>query len=375
VHFVAEHLAYLLVLRRQVQNEKEVQEANNRSTWPAMGVPKANNLKRASCKLWLAYKMPLKLYVQAEREAENIVHCMPLFCLQLTGPRVQDHIPWGKFLKFKSNCHVPKCVHALTMPLQSWDLIISGHKHLLRAVKADGGDGRFEPLETKVGCYCFNQNCFGDKSGIGCWWCVELVTEKGGDIPDEIEPGVCHFDCRICKCNCQATFEEIKRNQILNGLRKNVEKGKPIKMAESKREGGWSLFFDYVKNNLNNYSVQEFQQVDSLSKNEVIQDLFTNTSIVVLHNTSIQCNPNVMQGLQGIIPGCCTNVEVTLVAGGKKVSISIQQARKELKGQKKSPPEVPSLKDHTPPTSNFMSNAGNCVHCNGLSKVAINPHR
>jgi hypothetical protein len=36
---------------------------------------------------------------------------------------------------------------------------------------------------------------------------------------------------------------------------------------------------------------------------------------------------------------------VTPIAGGKKVSFSIQQARKELKGQKKSPPEVLSLKD------------------------------
>ncbi len=375
VRFVAEHLAYLMVFWRQMEKEKEVQEANDRSTRSATGVPKANNLKRAFSKLWLAYETPLKLYLQAEREAENMVHCTPLLCLQLTGPRAQDHIPWGKFPKFESNCPVPECGHASTMPLQSQDLIISGDERLCRAAEADGGDGRFEPLETKVGCYCFNQNCFGYESGIGCWWCVELATEKEGDVPDEIEPGVCRFDCSICKCNCQAAFEESKRNQISNGLWKNAEKGKPIKTAESKREGGWSLFFDYVKNNLDNYSVQEFQQVDSRSENEVIPDVFTNISIDVLHNTSIQCNPNFMRGLQGIIPGCCTNVEVTPVAGWKKVSISIQQARKELKGQKKSPPEVPSLEDHTPPASNFMSNAGNHAHRNGLRKVAINPCR
>ncbi len=125
------------------------------------------------------------------------------------------------------------------MPLQSQDSIISGDECLRRAAEADEGDCRFERLETKVGCYCFNQNCFGDESRIGCWWCVELVTEKGGDVPDEIEPGVCHFNCRICKCDRRVTFEESKHNQISNGLRKNAEKGKPIKMAESKREGGW----------------------------------------------------------------------------------------------------------------------------------------
>ena len=33
--------------------------------------------------------------------------------------------------------------------------------------------------------------------------------------------------------------------------------------------------------------------------------------------------------------------------------MSIAAARMELKGQRKNPPEVPSLEDHTPPISNF----------------------
>jgi hypothetical protein len=56
-----------------------------------------------------------------------------------------------------------------------------------------------------------------------------------------------------------------------------------------------------------------------------------------------------MQGLQGIIRGCCTNVKITPITGGKKVSMSMQQARKKLKGQRKNLPQVPSLKDHMPP--------------------------
>ncbi len=61
VHFVAEHLAFLLVLRKQVEKEKEVQEASNRTTRsssPSKGVPKASDLKRAFCKLWEAYPPP-----------------------------------------------------------------------------------------------------------------------------------------------------------------------------------------------------------------------------------------------------------------------------------------------------------------------------
>jgi hypothetical protein len=58
------HSAFLLVLCRQVEKEKEVQEASKeQSTWDSLsstGVPKANNLKRAFRKLWSAYKKPLK---------------------------------------------------------------------------------------------------------------------------------------------------------------------------------------------------------------------------------------------------------------------------------------------------------------------------
>ena len=66
----------------------------------------------------------------------------------------------------------------------------------------------------------------------------------------------------------------------------------------------------------------------------------------------------------------------TLASDGKKVSISIQQARKELKGRgaaRKNPPEMPSFDDNTPPASNFLSNAGNRVHRNRLSSAPLQP--
>jgi len=48
---------------------------------------------------------------------------------------------------------------------------------------------------------------------------------------------------------------ENKRHTIANGLKKNGMKNKPIETRESQREGGRSLFFDYVRNNLDNYSI------------------------------------------------------------------------------------------------------------------------
>jgi hypothetical protein len=118
VRFVAEHLAHLLVLQRQVEKEKEARLKVEQSTRSASkGVPKATHLKRAFRKLWAIYATPLKLYMQAERDEANMVHHTPSLSLQLTGAHNQDHVPWGKWTKYKSNC--PVCTHALTMPMQS----------------------------------------------------------------------------------------------------------------------------------------------------------------------------------------------------------------------------------------------------------------
>ena len=90
----------------------------------------------------------------------------------------------------------------------------------------------------------------------------------------------------------------------------------------------------------------------------------------------MQCNPHVMRGLQDIIPGLWMNIKMTPARGGKKVSISIQQARKELKGHgaaRKNPPEMPSFNNHTPLASNFLSNSGNCAHRNRLSSAPLYP--
>jgi hypothetical protein len=81
VRFVVEHLAILLVLRRQVEKEKEARVEVERSTRSALkGAPKATPLKRAFQKLWAFYEPSLKLYTQAERDTENVVHRTPSLC-------------------------------------------------------------------------------------------------------------------------------------------------------------------------------------------------------------------------------------------------------------------------------------------------------
>jgi hypothetical protein len=254
VRFVAEHLALLLVLQRQVKKEKEARVEVEQSTWSASkGAPKATLLKRAFRKLWALYAMPLKLYTQAERDAENIVHRTPSLSLQSTGARDQDHVPWGKWTKYELNC--PVCTHASTMPMQSHEGVNAADARLCKAAKANGSNGKFEVTEMKVGCYCWGQNCFGDRDGIGCWKCVNLAMKEGELSADAVETGVCCFDCNVCRCSCQAIFVENKCHTIANGLKKNAMKCKPIETCKSQREGSRSLFFDYGKNNLDNYSI------------------------------------------------------------------------------------------------------------------------
>ena len=78
LRFVAEHLALLLVLRRQVEKEKEARLEVVRSTWSdSGGAPKATPLKSALQNLWAVYETSLKLYTQAERDEENMVHHTP----------------------------------------------------------------------------------------------------------------------------------------------------------------------------------------------------------------------------------------------------------------------------------------------------------
>jgi hypothetical protein len=102
-------------------------------------------------KLWAKYEQPLKLYIQAQKEAESVVHRTPSLCLQLTGTRDQDHVPWGKWAKFESNC--PVCKHASMMPMQSREAINAADALLHEEAKANGGDGKFEAAVNKVGCY------------------------------------------------------------------------------------------------------------------------------------------------------------------------------------------------------------------------------
>ena len=59
------------------------------------------------------------------------------------------------------------CVHASTMPMQSREDVNAANARLREDAEANNGDGKFEGMVTKVGCYCYGQNCFGDELALG----------------------------------------------------------------------------------------------------------------------------------------------------------------------------------------------------------------
>jgi hypothetical protein len=74
--------------------------------------------------------------------------------------------------------------------------------------------------------------------------------------------------------------------------------------GQVKEEGGWLLFFDFVKNNLNNYSIQEFQKVDSHSENEVIRmssPTHPSMSCTTLLYSAIQMSCKALSGLPLVV--------------------------------------------------------------------------
>ena len=295
--FVAENLSLLLVIRRVVEKDKETRraEVTNRAATrsgsaPGTGVPKATKVMRAIRKLWAAYKPSLKLHVQVQKDAENVVHRTPSLTLQLNGTRDQDHVPWGKWAKCESNC--PVCKHASTMSMQSCKAINNADALLMVAM----GNLKRRPTRLAATVLGRTQNCYGNDDGIGCWWCVVLARRKD-DLPFvEVEPGVCQFDCHICKCNCQATFQENKRHTIANGLEKSAkQRTKPSETRKSLNKEGRLMYFNYVKNALENNS-SELQDVDYRSEDEQANDAITRTAIDVLGNSRLQSDPYVMRG-------------------------------------------------------------------------------
>ncbi len=329
---MAKTLALLLVLFRQTEKEKEQWEnelaaqfalaKSTKSRTPKAtalkhGTPKATALKRAFRKLWNTYQPSLKLYLKAEEDRKKVVHRTPSLSYQATGAHTQDHFQWGQWPKYESGC--PVCLHPSTMRLQSQEEIDTADARQCAENMENNVIGT-KGVATKTGCYCYDQNCHGDENGIGCWKCTKLAFS--GVAPSMLDETVLGFLCRIgrdvCHCVCQVTFDESRRYTISNAIMSEVQTASR-ETQELLDKGGCTLFFNYIKNTLNNNIVCKQQSADSCSRVDVLMDTATKTAIEVLHDDDIHANPHVKCGLQGIIPGCRNMVSIH--TNGKKVSM------------------------------------------------------
>jgi hypothetical protein len=93
-------------------------------------------------------------------------------------------------------------------------------------------------------------------------------------------------------------FNESRGYTISNAIMSKV-KTTSCETQELLDEGGPTLFFNYIKNSLNNniLIVYERQSADSHSSIDVLMDTATKTAIEMLHDNDIHTNPHVWRGL------------------------------------------------------------------------------
>ena len=131
-------------------------------------MPKANNLKREFCKLLVGIRdAPQALCADQEGSREYCPsHYVSLSTADGPDMRTGPCSLWGRCAKFELNC--PICKHAAMMPLRLPDEINANDACLHATAVANGGNGKFNATENKVGCSCYGQNCYGDEHGIRC---------------------------------------------------------------------------------------------------------------------------------------------------------------------------------------------------------------
>ena len=137
------------------------------------------------------------------RLKQNKIYKTPTLNYQASGVRQQDQVPFKVEKLDLANC--PSCFLRCTMALEDHAALNAANEARRSASK----DGKFEARSTVHGCYAFDQNCYGNAAGLGCWACQDKVR-RGVQPRATSTPGACAFACEICASDCQATFQEIK---------------------------------------------------------------------------------------------------------------------------------------------------------------------
>ena len=86
------------------------------------------------------------------------------------------------------------------------------------AASVAGGDGKFDGLSSKHGCFCHAIHCRGQQNGGNCPECK--MRAQQGEIQAVVGPGQCPYNCSTCSCMCKVVFEEQHRHTISFALKR-----------------------------------------------------------------------------------------------------------------------------------------------------------
>jgi hypothetical protein len=167
VDFITDKMALLLKLNEQVVKEKKAREI-------AMGKQgKAGPQKKL---LWTIrtlvkrYGKSLLLHNEAQCCKENTCMKMPSLNYQNSGEHLQDSVLFNLMLQDLTPC--PVCFHLRTQRLESQ---VAKNQAARAAAFATKGDGAFNGLSAKHGCFCHGIHCHRQQTRGNCPECTVKV--------------------------------------------------------------------------------------------------------------------------------------------------------------------------------------------------------
>ena len=345
------------------------------------------------------YDKYLKEYREKSNAEQNKVLRYPSLEMQSSGAKRQQNFNWK--LSESNGDACPYCLHhPTTMAVEDERIALNANKAARTTATTAPGGKTIAATSTYHGCYCYQFNCHGKSSGMGCHACVAKARSGEPFVPG-IMPGKCQWDCDLCNCTCGVAFQQHHRIHIMNSRVKALEKEKqeaggkssaPLLSSSSVTTVAQkaALGRDNITNrvdqliNYHTFSQLEETQLDAgtIDYDAVKQNALSMTAIDI---TSAQGSiAYAGQGLQTMFPGPSEMRKNIMPAKVPNSITSVTQAKKQILSvpghlTTTSAATLGSTTNRVPPRSNFISNksTSNRVYHNGLlpePSASANPH-
>jgi len=137
--------------------------------------PPKTKLRRAILKLVKAYSESRRLYHEDQRLLKNGLMKTPSLNLQKSGTQLQDAFIFDPTTRDLTAC--PVCHHLSTQFLECQ---LVNNQAARAAASVAGGDGIFDGLSSKHGCFCHAIHCRSQQNGGNCPEC--MMRAQQGEI-------------------------------------------------------------------------------------------------------------------------------------------------------------------------------------------------